>query len=108
MASVGAAAVVHHPGRLARLPSLLLSAGAAVVAASVAAAVVRCSRCLTVCALRLRSTGDAAVVDVPEEPAAVVAAAELSGATLSPGTYPSGHSVYGCGGRGLNGRRLIR
>ena len=43
---------------------------------------------------------DAAVVDVPEEPAVVVAAAELSGATLLARNVSVRHSVYGCGGRG--------
>ena len=70
--------------------AVLSAAGAAVVAASVAAAVVDAVVVSLCVPFVSEPPVDAAVVDVPEEPAAVVAAAELSGATLSPGTYPSG------------------
>ena len=90
MASVGAAADVSSPGPFGAAAVVASVAGAAVVAASVAAAVVDAA-VVSLCVPFVSDPPvDAAVVDVPEEPAAVVAAAELSGATLSPGTYPSG------------------
>ena len=90
MASVGAAADVSSPGPFGAAAVVASVAGAAVVAVSVAAAVVDATVVSLCVPFVSEPPVDAAVVDVPEEPAAVVAAAELSGATLSPGTYPSG------------------
>lgn len=86
MASVGAAADVSSPGPFGAAAVVASVAGAAVVAASVVDAAV-----VSLCVPFVSDPPvDAVAADVPEEPAAVVAAAELSGATLSPGTYPSG------------------
>ena len=88
--SADVAVVGRFAGEQALAAVVASVAGAAVVAASVAAAVVDAA-VVSLCVPFVSDPPvDAAVVDVPEEPAAVVAAAELSGATLSPGTYPSG------------------
>ena len=94
MASVGAAADVSSPGPFGAAAVVASVAGAAVVAASVAAAVVDAAVVSLCVPFVSEPPVDTAAADVPEEPAAVVAAAELS--------------VYCCRGRGLHCGCLIR
>ena len=90
MASADAAADVSSPGSFGAAAVVASVAGAAVVDASVAAAVVDAAVVSLCVPFVSEPPVDTAAADVPEEPAAVVAAAELSGATLSPGRIRSG------------------
>ena len=68
----------------------------------------RCSRCLTVCALRLRSTGGCHCCRCAGRTGCGCRGGRALRRDALARNISVRHSVYGCRGRGLNGRRLIR